>query len=210
MQYCIAFLAFMGLVAAFYAEMLRVEVDAKGTCNAVFDGRDMRCAVGKGGAAAPGAKVEGDGKTPVGVFPLRRGFYRKDRVSAPVSDFSLYATIESDGWCDDSMSSLYNQPVTIPETRCSSAENLWRTDGLYDLVAVVEYNTDPVKTGKGSAIFLHVASGSFSPTAGCVALSLEDLEFVLANHVDAIEIATKEDATFAPGTQRWVFNTTAA
>lgn len=201
------YLMVLAIAAVAAKNTLNIGVSPQG-CKAVFNGREMRCAVGKGGVAAPGTKVEGDGKTPLGNFFVRRGFYRKDRVT-PASDFSLHATLESDGWCDDSRSSHYNQPITLPATSCASAEHLWRNDGLYDLAAVIEYNTDPVEPGKGSAIFLHVASESFSPTAGCVALSLSDLEFVLANHIDAIEISS-EDATCVPGAQRWVFNTTAA
>jgi L,D-peptidoglycan transpeptidase YkuD (ErfK/YbiS/YcfS/YnhG family) len=52
---------------------------------------------------------------------------------------------------------------------------MWRDDHLYDLVAVVGYNDDPVVPGKGSAIFLHVAKPDYSPTQGCVALTYQDL-----------------------------------
>jgi L,D-peptidoglycan transpeptidase YkuD (ErfK/YbiS/YcfS/YnhG family) len=37
-----------------------------------------------------------------------------------------------------------------------------------------------VVSGKGSAIFLHVARGDYAPTAGCVALSKDDLLEALA------------------------------
>ncbi len=39
---------------------------------------------------------------------------------------------------------------------------MWRDDHLYDLVAVLGYNDDPVVPGKGSAIFLHLARPNFS------------------------------------------------
>ena len=57
----------------------------------------------------------------------------------------------------------------------ASCEELWRDDHLYDVIVVLGYNDDPVVTGRGSAIFLHVACSSFRPTEGCVALVLEDL-----------------------------------
>ena len=51
---------------------------------------------------------------------------------------------------------------------------MWREDHLYDLVAVLGYNDDPVVPGKGSAIFLHLARPDYSATQGCVALTYDD------------------------------------
>jgi L,D-peptidoglycan transpeptidase YkuD (ErfK/YbiS/YcfS/YnhG family) len=51
---------------------------------------------------------------------------------------------------------------------------MWRQDHLYDLVAVLGYNDDPVVPAKGSAIFLHLARPDFSATHGCVALVYDD------------------------------------
>jgi L,D-peptidoglycan transpeptidase YkuD (ErfK/YbiS/YcfS/YnhG family) len=52
---------------------------------------------------------------------------------------------------------------------------MWRTDGLYDLVVLIGYNTDPPLPGRGSAIFLHVARPDFGPTEGCIAIRREAL-----------------------------------
>jgi L,D-peptidoglycan transpeptidase YkuD (ErfK/YbiS/YcfS/YnhG family) len=52
---------------------------------------------------------------------------------------------------------------------------MWREDHLYDLLAVLGYNDDPVVPGKGSAIFLHMAKPGYLPTQGCVALAYHDL-----------------------------------
>jgi L,D-peptidoglycan transpeptidase YkuD (ErfK/YbiS/YcfS/YnhG family) len=65
---------------------------------------------------------------------------------------------------------MYNQQITLP--RPGEYENLWRADGLYDVVIVIGYNDAPVVPGKGSAIFLHVARPGLSPTDGCVAVPL--------------------------------------
>jgi L,D-peptidoglycan transpeptidase YkuD (ErfK/YbiS/YcfS/YnhG family) len=35
---------------------------------------------------------------------------------------------------------------------------------------VIEYNTQPVVKGKGSAIFFHLADEKYTPTSGCVAI----------------------------------------
>jgi L,D-peptidoglycan transpeptidase YkuD (ErfK/YbiS/YcfS/YnhG family) len=67
---------------------------------------------------------------------------------------------------------------------------MWRDDEVYDLVAVLAHNDDPPVSPLGSAIFLHLARPGYEPTEGCVALSREDLEALLAKARpgDAIEI----------------------
>lgn len=52
---------------------------------------------------------------------------------------------------------------------------MWRHDGLYDLVLVLDWNIAPRARGRGSAIFLHLAQADFAGTAGCVALRRFDL-----------------------------------
>ena len=142
-------------------------------------GGESRCALGKGGVAAIGAKREGDGATPAGLWPLRRLFYRPDRLSAPRTRLPVTALTTTDGWCDAPGDPAYNQLVTWPYV--ASAEQLWREDGVYDLIVVLGYNDAPVVAGRGSAIFLHVARPDYSPTEGCVALAQVDLLDVLAD-----------------------------
>ena len=68
-------------------------------------------------------------------------------------------------------------PVRLP---CrASHEELWRADRLYDLVVEIGWNLAPRRSGRGSAIFLHVARADFAPTAGCVALRAADLRRLL-------------------------------
>jgi len=129
------------------------------------------CAIGRGGIGAKSG--EGDGVTPVGVFPIRRVLYRPDRVAAPRTNLPVEAIAEDDGWCDAPGDSAYNQPVKLPYP--ASHERMWRDDHLYDVVVVLGFNDAPVMPGKGSAIFLHVARPDCGPTEGCVALALNDL-----------------------------------
>ncbi len=138
-------------------------------------GRRFRCALGSGGVRAE--KREGDGATPGGSFPLRRLLYRADRVSAPRTALPIEPLAPADGWCDDPTNTAYNRQVRLPID--ASAEQLWRNDGLYDVIVMLGYNDDPVVHGRGSAIFLHVARPGHAPTAGCVALALGDLLEVL-------------------------------
>jgi L,D-peptidoglycan transpeptidase YkuD (ErfK/YbiS/YcfS/YnhG family) len=130
-----------------------------------------RCAVGRGGIAAK--LSEGDGITPVGRFPLRKVLYRPDRVSPPRTMLSLAEIVETDGWCDDPKDVSYNRQVECPYA--GRHETLWREDSLYDVVAIIGFNDEPVIPGKGSAIFLHVAQPDYGPTEGCIALSFRDL-----------------------------------
>ncbi len=61
----------------------------------------------------------------------------------------------------------------------ASHEKLWRADGLYDLVIILDYNIYPRRKNRGSATFLHCVRGDYAPTEGCVALRLDDLRRLL-------------------------------
>ena len=130
-----------------------------------------RAACGKGGVRED--KREGDHASPAGTFPLISAFYRPDRLAAPQTALPLTALKPEDGWVDDPADPRYNTLVTLPYP--ASHEELWRADGLYDLIVVIGYNTAPVVPGKGSAIFLHVAQPDFSGTEGCIAVAREVL-----------------------------------
>ncbi len=133
--------------------------------------RRWRCAIGAGGVRED--KVEGDAATPVGTFPLRRIYFRNDRLVLPKVRLPARPIGEHDGWCDDPRAPSYNRLVRIPNDW--SHERMWREDGLYDLLVVVGYNDDPPEGEWGSAIFLHIARDDLGPTQGCVAFSRDDL-----------------------------------
>jgi L,D-peptidoglycan transpeptidase YkuD (ErfK/YbiS/YcfS/YnhG family) len=139
--------------------------------------RTVRCALGRGGVIEAAAKHEGDGCSPIGAWPIRRLLYRPDK-GIPATAIASAAIKPTDGWCDAPGDPAYNRPVTLPYP--ASAEHMWREDGVYDLVVVLGHNDDPVVSGAGSAIFLHLARDGYTPTEGCVALSRPDLEALLA------------------------------
>lgn len=157
----------------------------------VFGSLDLPCAIGPNGFTA--SKHEGDGATPIGRWPLRRGLFRADRIAIPPSNkLPMQALTPSDGWCDAPTDPNYNQFVTLPYP--ASAETLWRDDPLYDVIIILGYNDDPVVRAKGSAIFMHVAQDDYAPTQGCVALAKNDLILVLAQlqpatHIDIRGVA---------------------
>jgi L,D-peptidoglycan transpeptidase YkuD (ErfK/YbiS/YcfS/YnhG family) len=130
-----------------------------------------RAAIGPGGIAIKGG--EGDGITPKGAWAVREIFYRADRIAKPDVQLPLRAIAKNDGWCDARDDPNYNRLVTLPYP--ASAENMWRDDHLYDLVAALGFNDDPVVAGKGSAIFLHLAKPDYANTHGCVALNYDDV-----------------------------------
>ncbi|MGC5777855.1 L,D-transpeptidase family protein [Methylobacterium sp. NFXW15] len=131
------------------------------------------CALGACGIVM--AKREGDGGSPRGRFRLRGGFYRPDHWTArPRTALPLRPLRRDDGWCDDRQDRRYNRPIRLPAPGIS-AERMWRDDGLYDLVLDIDYNRAPIRRGRGSAIFMHIAREGYRPTEGCVALTRADL-----------------------------------
>lgn len=135
-------------------------------------GAVIPCALGGGGVVQ--VKREGDGGSPRGTFRLRGGAYRPDHLARPATALSLRRTAPGDGWCDDVRDRRYNRPIALPAPGVS-AERMWRDDGLYDVVIDLDHNRGPIRPGRGSAIFLHIARPGYVATEGCVALKRADL-----------------------------------
>lgn len=134
------------------------------------------CRTGRGGIRSK--KVEGDGATPIGIFPIRQVFYRPDRVRPFACDLETVSLTPVDGWCDDPTDPHYNHFIRTPYP--TSHEVLWREDHVYDIILVIGYNDSPVVSPKGSAIFIHIMNENQTPTDGCIALERPDLIDLLA------------------------------
>ncbi len=132
-------------------------------------GRTLRCSIGRGGIST--RKREGDKATPVGAHRIIATLYRPDRVARPV----LWALpiLPRDLWSDDIGQPDYNRWVKAPYQH--SHEALRRSDRLYDIVLLTDWNWPHTVPGHGSAIFVHVWRKPRHPTEGCVALSLHDV-----------------------------------
>ena len=154
--------------------------------NGLLQGAGLRLRAVCGRAGVTGHKVEGDGATPLGRLALVRVMYRADKIKPPVCAVPVEPIGKFDGWCDDVADAAYNRMVRLPYA--ASHEELWPGDGVYDVIGVLGWNLAPVVPGRGSAIFLHVATGDFAPTAGCVALELRDVLTVLAAGMTGIEV----------------------
>lgn len=143
----------------------------------------LPCAIGKGGIRA--LKREGDGATPPGCLALKSLFYRRDRRLPPRSPLNKRPLKPADGWCDDANASCYNRLIALPVAPAAaikSYEEMCRTDRLYDVVGILDYNLRPALRGRGSAIFLHQSRDeTLPPTAGCLALNPRDLALLLTD-----------------------------
>jgi L,D-peptidoglycan transpeptidase YkuD (ErfK/YbiS/YcfS/YnhG family) len=137
----------------------------------IYKNLKYRCAIGKAGIKKK--QKEGDNITPKGIFKITRVYYRSDRIKNISTSIKKIKINKNMGWCNDSKSPFYNREIKLPSK--FSFEKLYRNDNLYDLLAVLNYNTNPVEKNKGSAIFIHIAKKRFKPTAGCIALQKKDL-----------------------------------
>ena len=135
----------------------------------------LACALGLRGITRN--KREGDKATPAGQMRLIGGYYRPDRMSKPRCLVPLARLTRDFCWCDASDSPRYNRPGRL--SLRDAHETMWRRDGLYDVVIVLDYNLQPRRAGRGSAIFLHCAKPGMPPTLGCVALRPEDMRRLL-------------------------------
>ncbi|WP_306118993.1 MULTISPECIES: L,D-transpeptidase family protein [unclassified Roseitalea] len=141
-------------------------------------GRVLPCALGRSGTTT--RKREGDGATP-GYAVLRPlwAYWRADRGGRPATALPVRRTAHTDGWCDAPGHPAYNRPVRLPFV--ASHETIWRTDHLYDICVVLDWNVVPGRRrNAGSAIFMHLVRPGYAPTAGCIALARDDLVWLLA------------------------------
>ena len=123
-------------------------------------------------------KREGDRGTPRGRFRPLRVWWRADRGSRPHTPLPVRRIGPADGWCEDPSERRYNRPIRVPPG--SPGDRLWREDHLYDLLVEIDHNVRPRVSGRGSAVFMHVARPGLAPTAGCVALRAPALRWLLA------------------------------
>lgn len=124
-------------------------------------------------------KVEGDGKSPAGIFGLSSAFgtiEKSSKISLP------YTKLEQWTECvDDVKSSHYNRIVNrmqVGNFDWKSSEKMLEIVPQYDLGAFVEHNTER-QAGGGSCIFLHIWKDAKTGTAGCTAMARANMETVL-------------------------------
>jgi L,D-peptidoglycan transpeptidase YkuD (ErfK/YbiS/YcfS/YnhG family) len=129
--------------------------------------------VGYNGIAPPGKKREGDGRTPAGTYGF--SFLFGVRPNAGFA-FPYRHAYRYDFWDDDPNSGRYNEWVDARKHNPGKRPEPMHQVPAYEYAAVITYNARRVP-GLGSAIFLHVGTGT--ATAGCVSLPRSELLKVL-------------------------------
>ena len=129
----------------------------------------LPCVIGKNGVSR--LKQEGDGKTPIGIHKIVGMLYRPDRIVRPRN--WAVPIRPRDIWSDDEKDPNYNLMGTLPNS--FGHERLFRSDHVYDLVIITNWNWPYAVKGRGSAIFIHSWRKTVYPTEGCIALSKDNL-----------------------------------
>ena len=138
----------------------------------IYNNYKVKCALGKRGIGTK--KKEGDLITPRGSYKIKGILYRRDKIKNLKTKFRKKTIEKNMGWCDDPNSKKYNQLIKLPSKY--NFEKLYRNDDMYDIIFVLNFNTNPIIKNKGSAIFIHIAKRNFSPTKGCVAIKKNDIK----------------------------------
>jgi L,D-peptidoglycan transpeptidase YkuD (ErfK/YbiS/YcfS/YnhG family) len=122
-------------------------------------------------------KVEGDLKTPTGVYSIGGTMY--GIAANPGVKYGFHRLVANDYWNENPATPGYNSFVHGPNPGGAS-EALWQISPQYDYFAVINYNIPVVAADppRGSGIFLHVSVPGRA-TAGCVALREADLLAIL-------------------------------
>ena len=134
----------------------------------------FKCSIGKNGSTSD--KIEGDKKTPKGVYSLGPLFYRKDKFKILETKIKKIPIKKDMGWCDDVNNENYNRLIKVNNK--IKHEKLYRKSIIYDLLIPINYNTKKPIKKKGSAIFIHLTN-NYEKTLGCIALKENDLLTIL-------------------------------
>ena len=135
----------------------------------------FKCSIGKNGISKK--KIEGDKKTPKGIFSIGSLYYREDQILRPKTSLKCIKIKKNMGWCDDIKNNKkYNRLIKI--NKDTKHEKLYRNDYKYDLLIPIKYNFKSTVVGMGSCIFIHLTK-DYKPTAGCIAIRRKDFLIML-------------------------------
>jgi len=148
-------------------------------------GKTIAVVIGKNGSSAN--KIENDNKTPLGIFKLGKAF----GFTKPTTKLDFIKLKQNTTCVDDTNSKYYTK---IINTTKNIGEKMFSLKHAYQLGIVVQYNSNPTIKNKGSCIFLHIWKNNHTGTAGCIAMSKENIMWLLAHlghNNNFIQINTK-------------------
>lgn len=119
-------------------------------------------------------KKEGDGKSPAGIFLLGNVFSYHPLYSLKMP----FVQVDTNFYCVDDAASVYYNTLIVNDTArqtFNSFEHMKLNTGQYEYGVWVLYNSDPVKAGNGSCIFIHVWNDENTGTSGCTAMSKRNI-----------------------------------
>ena len=140
----------------------------------IYNKKKYKCSIGLNGLT--NNKVEGDKKTPMGTYSLGELFVRTDRIKNLKTKYKFIPIKNDMAWSDNPNDLEYNKLI---KTKNYHKESLYRDDNIYNLILIINYNTNPVIPNKGSAIFLHISTNDYKPTNGCIAINANDFIEIL-------------------------------
>ncbi len=126
-------------------------------------------------------KQEGDLRSPAGFFSLSTvfGFVPPEKISfLKMPYLQLKESLEA---VDDPLSIYYNQIVdrtTVSSPDWKSSEKM-KAPPVYEWGIVIDHNFPNPVPSLGSAIFFHLWREEGHPTAGCTAMSCENMQLLL-------------------------------
>jgi L,D-peptidoglycan transpeptidase YkuD (ErfK/YbiS/YcfS/YnhG family) len=151
----------MALASSYGSTVVTVTECTKTSTGAYVQSWQSAGHAGYNGFAKVGAKREGDGKTPTGVFTFGTAFGGTNPGAA-----GGYLTLKRNSCWGSSFNAAH--PNRYFTGVCGKADetmyNYVKT--AYRQGMVINYNTQPFRRGYGAAIFFHVSTGG--STAGCI------------------------------------------
>ena len=151
-----------------------MQINVKKNNTILFDEFKFKCSLGKNGISSK--KKEGDLKTPKGTYSIGPLFYRKDKLKNIKTKLKKIIIKKNMFWCDDIKSKYYNKLVR--SNKIGRCEKMLRRDNKYNLLIIINYNTQNTIKNKGSAIFIHLTE-NYKKTKGCIALKEKDMLILL-------------------------------
>lgn len=129
-------------------------------------------------------KKEGDGKSPAGIFKFGTAFGYASKENVPELKIPYVHVTHVTQCIEDSNSKYYNQIVDNSKVKkdWNTADFMRRDDDLYKWGVFIQHNT-PAIAEAGSCIFFHLWRGPGKHTAGCTAMT-EDNMFNLLKWLD--------------------------